>query len=226
MSNWLFDLIDRDGVETTVENPQGWDDIKVSLTRDKEWHGVWMGYALSKLSWHGEGAGIIKGEYDLNGVNGYMGVRIRFMCNQSGDYDVFYNGSIDFTGYDDECGDLCIVTAPLEDVNNAMLVRNNYEQSVDLLNNIAFDGVTELTDYDQLNIEVDLPARSILQRTSGSTTGPHPIYPLEYPLSSPLGTEFYIRPAYTINPVEEIPTSDMAGLSTFAVRINVGFIVI
>jgi hypothetical protein len=224
MSLWRFTYIASDGEETEIENPKGWDNPVVNIDRDDNWHGVFFGYTPDKYEYHGLGAQLIKAEYDANGVSGSGEMRIDFMCSEDGTWDQFYRGRLEFTDYEDTCGDECLVTIGLEDANDVMLLKNNIKQSVDLLSNIAFDGTTELTDYDQLNVSITLPERAIQQRTSGAATGQHPIYPLTYPLSSPLGTEFYIRPSYAVGPVEEIAASDMLGQSTFGVRLAGGFV--
>ncbi len=170
MSVWKFILIDSSGDETEIVNPQGWDDIQVDIKRDDNWHGIFFSYAFSKLQFYGVGASLIKEEYEAKGVDGDMELSVLFQCSDGESYDEFYRGRLSFDEYQDTCGDECIVTIGLQDSNDIMLVRNNYEQQVDLNSNIAFDGITELAQYEKINVDIELISRGLPVRSNGSNT--------------------------------------------------------
>lgn len=172
MSVWRFTLIDRDGVETVIDDPKGWQDIEVNIERDTDSHGIFFNYPIDTLEFHGAGADLIKGEYDIHGVDGNMYLRIEFQCSDGESYELFYFGRLAFDEYDDECGDLCIVNIGLNDADDIMLLRNNEEQKVDLYNDTAFDETTPLTDYTRLNIDLTLPPRGLTQRSDALATTP------------------------------------------------------
>lgn len=170
MSIWKFILIDSEGVETEIENPEGWESPEVDIDRDDVWHGVFFGYSFGELKFIGTGFQLIKAEYELRGVSGEMSLRILFQCSEDGQFDQFYFGRLKFDEYNDECGSECFLTIGLEDSNDIMLMKNNYEQKVNLNSNIAFDETTELTDYDYLNFELEIPSRGIPQKSTGNNT--------------------------------------------------------
>ncbi len=170
MSLWQFILIDSAGTRTEVENPRGWHDPKVRIQRDRNSHGVFFDYPYDALDFHGTGGQLIKVEYELNGLNGNMKLQINYYCSDGEGWDTFYFGQLNFSDYSNTCGDLCIVSIGLEQQDDVMTIRNNYEQSVDLNHNIAFDGTTVLTDYDKLNVLLTIPGRGIPVKSQGSNT--------------------------------------------------------
>jgi len=218
VSEWRFILISSEGDETQIDDPRGWQDVTVNITRDSDWHGIFFGYSFNKLEFYGEGASLIKEEYEARGVDGDMGLRIEFQCNEEGQYDTFYEGQLAFDQFSDTCGTECIVSVGLEDKNDIMKLRNNYEQRVDLNSNIAFDETTVLTDYDYLNFDLEVPSRGIPQKTSGESDGTDfNIDETPVRLINSLGTFIFIRPSLVVNVKEEIVQSDMAGTSLYYV---------
>jgi hypothetical protein len=167
MSIWKFILIDSSGSETEIDNPDGWNDITVNIERDDNWHGIFFSYAFQKMTFFGDGASLIKAEYEEKGVDGDMEMSILFQCSDGETYDEFYRGRLSFDEYEDVCGDECSVTIGLQDLNDIMLMRNNYEQKVNLNSNIAFDETTTLTNYDFLNFDLEVLSRGLPIRSEG-----------------------------------------------------------
>jgi hypothetical protein len=222
MSQWKFILIDRNGVRTEIPEPVNWDDPEIVVHRETEhgWHGVFFDYGFDKLTFNDLGATLIMAEYNQYGVNGNMHLDILFQCSEDNLFDDFYKGGrLAFDQYSDTCGDECSVSVGIEDSEDIMLLRNNYDQAVDLNKNIAFDQVTELTDYDFLNYDQEIPSRGLPQSTGGkSPGGEHSIYPISIQLTTPItGTAIRVRPELTLDPVSEIPVSDPQGENSYAV---------
>lgn len=216
MSIWRFILVDSDGVETEVENPQGWGSPEVRIDRDSNWHGIFFGYSFGELKFTGAGFTLIKGEYDTKGVNGDMNLKILYQCSEDGQFDIFYEGRLSFDEYSDVCGDECSVTIGLEDSNDIMLMRNNYEQKVNLNISIAFDETTTLSDYDYLNFDLEIPSRGIPQKSTGSNTEVQSFSLLDYPgwgNISPNGTtgveQGALMPIYTVQTYSEIQNTSI-----------------
>lgn len=221
MSLWKFILINSSGTETEIDNPQGWNDVEVKIDRDDKWHGIFFSYIYQELRFYGTGASLIKTEYEEKGVDGDMEMSVLFQCSDGETYDEFYRGRLAFDEYSDTCGDECIVTISLQDSNDIMLMRNNYEQKVNLNSNIAFDQTTVLTDYDKLNVDLSIPSRGIPQKTSGESDGTDfDIDETPIKLINTLGTFAFIRPSLTVNIKEEIVESDLSGSSLYYVRPN------
>lgn len=211
MSLWKFILINSSGTETEIDNPQGWDDVEVNIDRDDNWHGIFFSYVYQELRFFGNGAILIKAEYEEKGVDGDMEMSILFMCSDGETYDEFYRGRLAFDQYSDTCGDECIVNISLQDSNDIMLMRNNYEQKVNLNSNIAFDETTELTEYNYLNFDLEIPSRGIPIKSTGSNDGPQSFDLLDYPGwgnisgAGTTGTEQgALMPIFTVSTFSEI----------------------
>lgn len=219
MSKWRFILTDRDNNDHIVNEPINWvnPEIKISRETQQGWHGIFFDYGVEKLTFDGIGASIIKNEYDLNGVNGQILLNIEYQCSEDNKYDSFYrNGQLAFDEYEYTCGDECTVTIGVQDSDDIMLFKNNYEQDVDLNKNISFDQETILTEYDYLNIPITLPGRGLPQTVSGKSPGAnHNTYPIDFSVITPL-TRLLIRPELTLSPVSEVIDSDAVGTSSWA----------
>lgn len=216
MSHWRFILISSEGEETQIDDPRGWEDVTVNIERDSDWHGIFFGYAFNKLEFYGEGAALLKEEYETHGVDGTMNLRIEFQCSDESRYDTFYEGQLAFDQYSDTCGNECIVSLGLEDTGDIMMVKNNYEQKVNLNSNIAFDETTVLTDYAGLNFDLEIPSRGIPQTSNGSNTETQSIQLLDYTgwgNISPNGTtgteQGALMPIFSVNTLSEIQNTSI-----------------
>lgn len=231
MSEWRFILINSEGEETQVDDPRGWEDVTVNIDRDSNWHGIFFGYSFSKLEFYGEGAMLLKEEYEANGVDGQMNLRLEFQCSEEGLYDTFYEGKLAFDQYSDTCGSECMVSVGLEDTGDVMLMRNNYEQKVNLNSNIAFDEVTTLADYDGLNFDLEVPSRGIPIRSDGSNNAKQSFDLLEFPGLSGLanagitGTQIGATlPIFSVNTNSEIQITNINSIPYYdnTIRFNNG----
>lgn len=181
INQWQFLLIAEDNTITESENPRGWDTIQVKLTRDKETLGIFFDYIFQTLEFYGVGGATIKAAYEAKRLKAKMKLRINYYCSDDEQYNLFYEGRLSFPRYRDTCGDMCVVSIGLEEDNDIMLLRNNYEQSVNLNSNIAFDGTTVLTDYDKLNFDLTIPGRGIQLTSEGVNAAQHTFDLLAFP---------------------------------------------
>lgn len=224
---WRFTLIDRDNNETIIDDPLGWDDITVNIKRDRDWHGIFFDYTVQQLEYHGHGATLIKQEYEAYGMNGEMFLRIEFECSDGEAYEQFYFGKLRFPDYKDTCGDECIVTIGLEESNDIMLMRNNYEQTVNINSNVAFDETTILDDYNFLNTDLLIPSRGIPLTSTGSNDELQSFNLLDYPTwgnISPNGTtgseSGAFLPIFVINTNSEIENTQINGAPYYDTSVN------
>lgn len=220
MSDFRFILIKSNGDEIIADPlPTGWADPTINLERDEDWHGLFFDYGFDLLTFTGDTAALIQTEYRARGVDGQMEIRVEFMCGDDGQYDTLYAGKIAFDSrYREVCGIECSVSVAIEDSNDVMLFRNNYEQKVNLNSNIAFDQQTELTDYEGLNFDLTIPGRGLPAKVSGSSAEQqHPYYPI---ITSPPGIGgniTLIRPVLNLNQVSDIETADLLGTFSYGV---------
>lgn len=168
MSQWKFILIDRNGLRTEVPEPLNWADPEITVSRENEnnWHGIFFDYGVEKLQFDGLGASLLKAEYETYRVNGDMHLDILFKCSEDNLYDVFCEGfRIAFDEYSSICGDECMVSVGVQDSNDIMLFKNNFDQPVDLENDKAFDQTTVLSEYDKLGFNLTIPSRGLPQKS-------------------------------------------------------------
>lgn len=161
MSLFRFILIEDDGTEHVVSDPKGWEDISVNITRHKLWHGVFFDYAIEGLIFYGGGAQLIMTEYHSRGIDGRMSLKIYYQCSDGETYDLFYFGRLSFDRYADSCGDECSVTIGLEDKNDVALIKNNYEQNININSLTSLDESTALNAYLYMNFNIEIPGRGI-----------------------------------------------------------------
>ena len=153
MITWTFDI---NG--TAVEEPKGFSDIILNMSRDNEWHGIFFEASTSTLSFYGVGAELLRAERNSNGLAAEAKFTLTASCGE--DINVI-SGNFDFGTYRDKCGTTCFVEIAVEKSGCIMTMRNRYDQKVDLSKPTAFDNTTLLQDYTGLNINLELTAQKL-----------------------------------------------------------------
>ena len=143
---------------TSVDEPQGFSDLVLSIKRDEEWHGIFFEAATSALQFYGTGAALLKSEKQSNGLAATATFRAEADCGTAVD---IIEGSFDFGTYNEKCGNLCLVEISIEKTGCIMTLRNRYEQNVDMQKTTAFDNVTLLPVYAALDNSIQLTAQKI-----------------------------------------------------------------
>lgn len=212
-------FIDREGNQTlNLLTPPELSNLVIVIERDMQKHGIFFDYGIDRLTWVGADADMLELEYGQYGVNGIMSVKIEIMCAEGTTWDELYTGRINFVDYKRTCGLECTSSATLEDEEDILLYRNNYDQKVNLIDNIAFDKTTVLTNYEGLNFEKLLPSRELRQRMQATANpGQHQPFPINYTISG-LFVTTSVRPSFTLNVIDEIPNSDLPGTSLYRVN--------
>ena len=213
---WNFYIIDRNGVNHTIEEPVGWDANSMQLVRDPEWHGIFFTDIGNTFQFFGNARDLLKAEYDQYGVQGQMTLVMQEDCGSG--LEEFSRGNFMFKNYEFCCGDECYVKIPLEASNEVMDLRNRINQDVDLDSNVAFDGTTALTAYDKLNFLLTLPSKTILLQnkaewavTQNETPSLDAVAPGKFD-TSPTGNYNYAW----FNIVPQFETVDLSEFGTFA----------
>lgn len=188
MIQWNFKI---DGV--LVDEPRGWSDIVLQVTRDPEWSGIFFEASTSTLGFYGNGYDILKAKKEGQMLAATAVLTIEAVCGQ--EIDVL-EGSLNFGVYEEQCGNLCIINIGVEKIGCTMALRNRFDQKVELADNLAFDKMTVLQNYPGLNFEMDMPAQELDARVEGfveeeGDTGTYQAIPSEFDLR-----EFNIRPIY------------------------------
>jgi hypothetical protein len=151
--------------DVEIDEPIGWDALSMVLQRDNDWHGIAPQFSTSNLQFEEKAYWILKEEYENAGVDGNIGIRIEWGCDDCDCYKPFFEGKIDFASYQENCEEECYITAGVLEDSPISQLKNRGDTDVDLTSNIAYDGKTLLSDYTGLNKEIQVPSKAILVKT-------------------------------------------------------------
>lgn len=160
--NWNFYL---DG--TLIEEPVGFADIILRIKRDEQWHGIFFEATTSDLQFYGGAADYLMNKKQTEGFGADVTFSAEVDCGT--DQEVF-TGKLDFRQYKERCGTTCFVVVPIEQTGCTMTLRNRYDQKVDLSDQIAFDKLTVLPNYNGLNFGMELAAQEVKIGDSAQAT--------------------------------------------------------
>jgi len=164
---WEFAILDRNNVEHIIDEPVGWDAMRITLKRDAEFHGVFLEVAGQNLQYHGDAKTILKTEFDTHGVAGQCSLIIRQQC--AGEKIELERYKFLFISYEYVCGAQCYVVCPVETNSEVANLRNKLTQKVDLETLKTFEGTT-LPAYDKLAFDIELPSKAIKLMDKASAT--------------------------------------------------------
>lgn len=158
---WAFDIIDRVGTVHEIEEPPGWDADVPELNRDENLHGIFFESRGSDLEFYGTAERLLRAEYEQHGAKGDMTLVVKFSCG--GLYEEVQRAKFLFIDYSRKCGEKgCYIKIPLESVGDVMNIRNRWNQKVNLESLKAFDETTDLTPYENMPLQLELPSKGIL----------------------------------------------------------------
>lgn len=150
---WLFYLDNN-----LIDEPVGFADIALRIKRDEQWHGIFFEASTSDLQFYGAAADYLREKKENEGFSADVTFKAVVEC---GEPDEIFEGKLDFRQYKDKCGTTCFVVIPVEQQGCIMTLRNRYDQKVDLSNQMAFDNLTVLPNYNGLNFEMELAAQEL-----------------------------------------------------------------
>ncbi len=167
---WRFKLIDRFNNATEINEPSGWAEFAFKLKRHPERHGTFREIQTNEFVFYGKAAEMLRSEYENQGANGKYTLQIEEKCG-SADFELQYNGDIDFTTYQYSCGVDCSVTCEVEQRSALLDFINRFDQKVDLDDSKAFDKLTNLASYDKLGKIITLPSKSLILGGNAKCSG-------------------------------------------------------
>jgi hypothetical protein len=151
--NWRWTLIESDATETEVTEPVGWDGISGNMQRNMIHHGVFINISTDSFEWVGTAYTLLYNEYQTNGANGQMNIRIEYQCAEGDAYTVYFNGNFDFNTFERQCADYCFCKCLVSATKCTDVFLSRMGQDVNVLSATNFDGqaITPMT-YTPLNI--------------------------------------------------------------------------
>jgi len=188
---WRFSILDRNAVTTVIDEPVGWDSMKITIKRDLEKHGIFFDYQGNDFKFYdarpskrgvydieyesnfsttkpGGAFGIIKEEYETYGVEGNLVLIIEQTCGKT--YEELYRGRFVFREYKEYCGDECYCKIPVETTSDVITLNNRWDQKVNLESLVSFDGITNLDQYEFLGKQIELKSKGVLLQDKAELT--------------------------------------------------------
>lgn len=193
-----------------IEEPEGFDDIELSITRDDKLHGIGFEASTSPLQFYGEAYTYLKNKKETEGVKANVKFSAFSTCGEY-DYEEVLSGRLNFGKYKEICGNECGCSLPWENDSCEVILKSRYDQKVDLDKTTAADGITSLQDYAGLAMETELQALELFAATEGYVVDEGDEIDLAiFPRNNT--QDFAIRPTYgrqlssNINESQLIPT--------------------
>lgn len=151
-----------------IEEPIGWVDFELSLKRDDKTHGIQFEASTGALKFYGTAANYLIEQKELYGVKANVTFTAQEFCDDP--YTPFEEivGRLNFGQYQSTCGSQCTVDIPLEEEGCKVVFKNKYDQKVDLDAITASNGITTLAYYAALDLNIEMPAKSLQSAVDGS----------------------------------------------------------
>lgn len=191
MIEWRFFL---DAIP--IDEPRGFADVVLEITRDDHTHGVMFEMSVSDLRFMGTAADYLREKKETLGLKAMVIFLAEVKCEGETDYVEFLKGKLNFGRYRESCGENCTVLMNVEQSNCTMIMKNRIDQKVDVGSLVAFDQFSALAPYDKINFDMDLPAKELLVGTQGEVELGGYDFDLLDRLPASNNYVYYIRPRY------------------------------
>lgn len=142
--------------------------IVLSITRDTELHGIGHEASTSALEFITNGYAYLETVRKCAGQLATTIFRVDMRCEPGEDFVTIIEGKVNYSNYKTKCGTFCSATVPIESVTCEVLLKNKWDQAVDMDAIVTFDKLNALAAYDDLNITLILPTKDLDYKTEGS----------------------------------------------------------
>lgn len=156
MIEWLHKL---DGVE--IEEPINFNDIVFNIHRDELWHGIFFEASTTQLGFYGSAFDILQTAKNSYGVDATVIYTADSRCEGETEFTNVISGKLNFSNYQETCGNECIIRMAVEQQSCAMVFKNRFDQKIDFDTPIAFDKITNLVQYPGLGMNLSLATQII-----------------------------------------------------------------
>lgn len=150
---------------TTIEEPIGFDDLKMTIKRH-DYHGMGAEVSLGNLEFYGNAIGIIESAYS-------SGIDSEVIYEVFAGSDVIYRGQLDLSTYSTKLGDYKSISVKVGEIGAKTTFNNRTDKEVDVDDPKTIDG-NAVTAPDWLTLEV--PSKHLLYtnyatQSSNTSTG-------------------------------------------------------
>lgn len=198
------------------DEPLGLSNIIVSILRDPDLHGIGHEASTTSLEFISNGMAYLENVLECEGLLANTEFKVDMRCDENDDFLNIITGKVNYAALKRKCGAFCSVSVPIESVSCEVLVKNRWDQSVDLDATVTFDKLKGLVSYDDLNIMLILPAKELDYLTQGS------VLPDDEPVVVHNFT-FALRPNYGNVVANNFHDSELTGASFISINGSDGF---
>ena len=114
---WQFTLVDSSNAEFAINEPIGWDEITWTARRNIAHHGIFFNINTGSLNYIDLAFDMLLAEYELNGADGTMQLKIEYQCTPQETFEEFFFGKFDFNTFKRTCAKECFIECQVIAVN-------------------------------------------------------------------------------------------------------------
>jgi hypothetical protein len=150
--NYQFTLLYSGNRTVLTRDPEGWEDIALTLTRDEQWHGISQEVSIDLGFWcDGGGFEIINAEYETNGADVEIILEVLY-CGQ-----LVFNGILQLNSL---IRKRCVLNVPVDNFDVGVKIRRRIETPINLEQPTTLDG-GNVNNYTYGGYDVNMHSRTI-----------------------------------------------------------------
>lgn len=169
--------------------------ISLSIIRDATLHGIGAESSTDPLVFVGNGAEYLENTMKATGLKSQVIFKAERQCDIDAPWETMIEGKLNFTEYKKTCGIACQVSMPIDSVSCEVTMKSRYDQAVNMDSGVAFDGVTGLDSYVDLNFPLTLPPKELDYISEGNVSAAEPPYSIG-PAVNPATGYGLVRPDF------------------------------
>ena len=161
--DYQFTLLYNGNRTVLTRDPEGWEDIALTLTRDDQWHGISQEASLDLGFWcDGGGFEIINAEYETNGADVEIILEVLY-CGQ-----LVFNGILQLNSL---IRRRCVLNVPVDNFDVGVKIRRRIETPINLEQLTTLDG-GNVNNYTYGGYDVNMHSRTIYLNSQLQQTDP------------------------------------------------------
>jgi hypothetical protein len=161
--NYQFTLTSGNDSLILDRDPDGWEDIELTLTRDERWHGIGQEVSVDLGFWcDGGGFEFINALYEQNGADVEILLEVKY-CDA-----IVFTGLLQLNSL---IRQKCVINVPVDNFDIGVQIRRRFETPINLEQATTLDGAP-VQGYTYGNYDVDMHSRTIFLESQISQSNP------------------------------------------------------
>lgn len=210
---WQF-ILNPDSDNLEIDDPIGWEEMRLHIKRNETWHGVFFEYTTGSLEFTGDAYQFLKEQKELYGLHSIVDLKINFKCGADDEFEFFYQGRLNFGKAKENCGARCSITLPMENSGCIVTFNSRYNQKVDIQKTVSSNGVSALQPYAALGYTLPLSAVAVDVSIEGYVGDGDPDR-IQFTINQTTYGRLHIRPTYADERFNAIKTGQLTPVSNF-----------